>query len=214
VATVWRIVPAGDAAVLVTVSEAIDPHALGQVLALRAALIERGLNGLRPPVPAYGSLLCPIDPGALVMADLESVIREIEPSITPTVPVGQLVEVPVQYDGPDLARVAEHSGLDPARVIEAHASSDYLVYAIGFAPGFTYCGQLPNELATPRLPSPRAVVPAGSVGIAGRQTGIYAVESPGGWNLVGRTEFTLFDPAGDPPIRIKVGDRVRFRPLG
>ena len=87
------------------------------------------------------------------------------------------------------------------------------MYAIGFAPGFAYCGEVAPSLATPRLPSPRASVPAGSIGIAGRQTGIYAVESPGGWNLVGRTELTLFDPVEDPPARLRPGDRVHFEPV-
>ncbi|TMB41529.1 MAG: carboxyltransferase domain-containing protein, partial [Chloroflexi bacterium] len=88
----------------------------------------------------------------------------------------------------------------------------YLVYCVGFAPGFTYCGELPDQLALPRLASPRLRVSAGSIGIAGRQTGIYAVESPGGWNLIGRTTLRLFDPATDPPVRFKPGDRLRFVP--
>ena len=100
----------------------------------------------------------------------------------------------------------------PAGVIEAHARREYLVYCVGFAPGFTYCGALPDQLAVPRLASPRVRVSAGSIGIAGRQTGIYAVESPGGWNLIGRTALRLFDPAADPPARFKPGDRLRFIP--
>lgn len=213
-ATVWRIAPAGEAAVLVTLAESIDERVLGQVLALEAALTRRAPPGLRRPIPAYASLLCPFDPLVLHPARLEQLIREIEPTtLDPQPPSGRRVAVPVRYDGPDLARVAEHTGLSVARVIEAHAASEYLVYAIGFAPGFTYCGELVAALATPRLPSPRALVPAGSVGIAGRQTGIYAVESPGGWNLVGRTDLPLFDPANDPPARLQAGDRLRFQPV-
>jgi KipI family sensor histidine kinase inhibitor len=97
-------------------------------------------------------------------------------------------------------------------VVEAHAGREYLVYCVGFAPGFTYCGAIPDQLVVPRLASPRLRVSAGSIGIAGRQTGIYAVESPGGWNLIGRTSLRLFDPVADPPARFKPGDRLRFIP--
>jgi KipI family sensor histidine kinase inhibitor len=123
-----------------------------------------------------------------------------------------VVDVPTRYDGPDLPEVALRTNLTPAGVIEQHAGREYLVYCVGFAPGFTYCGGLPDHLAVPRLASPRLRVPAGSVGIAGRQSGIYAVESPGGWNLIGRTALPLFDPAADPPARFKPGDRLRFIP--
>ena len=209
----WRIAPAGESALLVTLGEAIDERVLGQVLALDAALSKSALPGLHRPVPAYASLLCPFDPLVLDPARLEGVIRELEPTVIPQPPAGRRVFVPVRYDGPDLARVAEHTRMSPIEVIEAHAASEYLVHAIGFAPGFVYCGQLAEALATPRLPSPRPSVEAGSIGIAGRQTGIYAVESPGGWNLVGRTDLSLFDPLQDPPARLQPGDRVRFRPV-
>ena len=209
----WRIAPAGESALLVTLGEAIDERVLGQVLALDAALSKSDLPGLRRPVPAYASLLCPFDPLVLDQARLEALIREVEPTVVPQPPAGRRVAVPVRYDGPDLARVAEHAGMSPMEVVEAHAATEYLVYAIGFAPGFVYCGQLVEALATPRLPSPRLSVPAGSIGIAGRQTGIYAVASPGGWNLVGRTDLSLFDPLQDPPARLQPGDRVRFEPV-
>src|SRR5207302_10936368 len=110
------------------------------------------------------------------------------------------------------ADVAAKTKLTPTGVIEAHADREYLVYCVGFAPGFTYCGSVLDQLSVPRLASPRLRVLPGSVGIAGRQTGIYAVESPGGWNLIGRTQMRLFDPAGDPPVRFKLGDRLRFVP--
>jgi len=209
----WRIVPAGESALLVDLGQSIDERILGQVLALDAALSRNRPSGLRRPIPAYASLLCPFDPLVLEPARLEALIREIEPTVVAQPPDGRRLVVPVRYDGPDLARVAERSGVGVSQVIEAHAERDYLVYAIGFAPGFAYCGEVAPSLATPRLPSPRASVPAGSIGIAGRQTGIYAVESPGGWNLVGRTELTLFDPVEDPPARLRPGDRVHFEPV-
>ena len=114
--------------------------------------------------------------------------------------------------GQAMVEIAEFLGVTPADVIDAHASREYLVYCIGFAPGFTYCGTLPDELVVPRLASPRVRVPTGSVAIAGRQTGIYALASPGGWNLIGRTDLRLFEAGATPPVRFKPGDRIRFVP--
>jgi len=208
----WVVAPAGDRALLVTVGRTIDPRLLGQVLALDQALRVRRPTGLLTTVPAYASLLCHFDPEVTDAARLEAAIRQLEGEVDASVPIGSIVDVPTRYDGPDLADVALKANLTPAGVIEAHARREYLVYCVGFAPGFTYCGALPDQLAVPRLASPRVRVSAGSIGIAGRQTGIYAVESPGGWNLIGRTALRLFDPAADPPARFKPGDRLRFIP--
>jgi KipI family sensor histidine kinase inhibitor len=208
----WRIVPAGDQALLITIGSAIDPELLAQVLALDEALQDRRPAGLLSTVPAYASLLCCYDPDVTDAARLEDAIRHLEGRVDPSVPIGPIVDVPTRYDGPDLADVALKTNLTPIGVIDAHAGCEYLVYCVGFAPGFTYCGSVPEQLAVPRLASPRPRVPAGSIGIAGRQTGIYAVESPGGWNLIGRTDIQLFDPTGDPPARFKTGDRLRFVP--
>jgi len=209
---VWQITPAGDRALLVTVGRTIDPSLLGQVLSLDQALAERRPSGLLSTVPAYASLLCHYDPDVTDAGRLEASIRQYDGQLDPSVPFGQIVDVPTRYDGTDLADVALKTNLTPAGVVEMHAGREYLVYCVGFAPGFTYCGELPDQLALPRLASPRLRVSAGSIGIAGRQTGIYAVESPGGWNLIGRTTLRLFDPAADPPARFKPGDRLRFIP--
>jgi len=208
----WQVSPAGDRAILVTLGRSVDSGLLGEALALDRALAERGPDGLIYTVPAYASLLCHYDPDITDAARLEAGIREVEGHVDASVPFGAVVDVPTRYDGPDLADVALKTNLTPAGVVEAHASREYLVYCVGFAPGFTYCGALPDQLAVPRLASPRLRVSAGSIGIAGRQTGIYAVESPGGWNLIGRTSLRLFDPAADPPARFKPGDRLRFIP--
>ncbi len=206
----WRVAPAGDRALLVTLGGSIDPELLGEVLALDQALRDRRTRGLVSTVPAYASLLCHYDPDVTDASRLEATIRQLEGQVDASVPVGPVVDVPTRYDGPDLADVALKTNLTPAGVIEAHAGREYLVYCVGFAPGFTYCGALPDQLAVPRLASPRLRVSTGSIGIAGRQTGIYAVESPGGWNLIGRTALRLFDQAADPPARFKPGDRLRF----
>jgi inhibitor of KinA len=208
----WQITPAGDRALLVTLGRSIDPQVLGQVLALDQALQDRRLTGLVSTVPAYASLLCHYDPDVTDAARLEAGIRQLEGQVDASVPVGLVVDLPTRYDGPDLADVALRTNLTPAGVVEAHAGREYLVYCVGFAPGFTYCGALSDQLAVPRLASPRLRVSAGSIGIAGRQTGIYSVESPGGWNLIGRTALRLFDAAADPPARFKPGDRLRFIP--
>ncbi len=208
----WQVAPAGDRALLVTLGRSIDPELLGQVLALDQALQDRRPRGLVSTVPAYSSLLCRFDPVVTDAGRLEACIRQLEGQVDATVPSGPIVDVPTRYDGPDLADVALKTNLTPAGVIDAHAGREYLVYCVGFTPGFTYCGAVADKLAVPRLASPRLRVPAGSIGIAGRQTGIYAVESPGGWNLIGRTALRLFDPAADPPARFKPGDRLRFIP--
>ena len=208
----WQVAPAGDRALLVTLGSTIDPALLGEVIALDQALAERRPIGLISTVPAYASLLCHYDPDLTDVARLEASIRQLEGHVDGSVRLGTIVDIPTRYDGPDLAEVALKTNLTPAGVIEAHTGREYLVYCVGFAPGFTYCGTLPEEIAVPRLASPRLRVSAGSIGIAGRQTGIYAVESPGGWNLIGRTDLRLFDPAADPPARFKPGDRLRFVP--
>src|ERR1700680_4718871 len=209
----WRIAHAGDRALLITLGDAISPATLGQVLALDRALEDHRPRGLLGTVPAYASLLCRYDPGVTDAARLEDSIHEFEGRVDASIPLGSIVDVPTRYDGPDLADVALKTNLTPAAVIDAHAGQEYLVYCIGFAPGFAYCGAVADQLAVPRLASPRLRVPAGSIGIAGHQTGLYAVESPGGWNLIGRTALRLFDPAVDSPARFQPGDRLRFVPI-
>jgi KipI family sensor histidine kinase inhibitor len=209
-ASMWRIDPAGDRALLVRVAEAIDPTVLGIVLALERALHNRPVPGLRGTVPAYASLLCYVDP-----PDIEAVtavVRELEGSLEPVAISGDAVTVPTVYDGEDLPHVVEATGLSNVDIIERHAAREYLVYCVGFAPGFTYCGVLAEQLVVPRKASPRQRVAPGSVAIAGVQTGIYAVSSPGGWNIIGHTTMRLFDPNADPPARFRTGDRIRFTP--
>ena len=208
----WRVMAAGDRALLVTIGTVIDPALLGQVLALERALNDQRPPGLLSSLPAYASLLCHFDPGITDVDRLGRTVREFEGRLDGSIPAGPVVEVLTRYDGPDLEDVARKTGLTAAGVVDAHAGREYLVYCVGFAPGFTYCGTLPDGLVVPRRPSPRVRVPAGSVAIAGRQTGIYAVASPGGWNLIGRTDRPLFDVSATPPVRFKPGDRIRFVP--
>ena len=161
---------------------------------------------------AYASVAVFTDPDALDPATLESHLREVEPAVIGG-PSGRRIEVPVLYDGDDLAEVAGRLGLTTAEVIAIHSSRDYHVFAVGFLPGFPYAGYLPGELAgIPRRGEPRLRVAAGSVAIAGRQTGIYPINAPGGWHLLGRTPLRISDLAsGHFPIR--AGDSLHFRPI-
>jgi KipI family sensor histidine kinase inhibitor len=213
-----RLLPAGDAAVLIEWADEIDDrvndgvHALTQ--ALRASANHPEITDL---IPAYSSLLVCYDPARVSFVEMRVFLQaalESLPAYTPPAP--RLIEIPTVYGGefgPDLAFVAQHSRLTEAEVVCLHTSVVYRVYLIGFAPGFAYLGSVPEQIAVPRMETPRTRVPAGSVGIAGRQTGIYPMETPGGWRLIGRTTQRLFDPDRDPPSLLRPGDRVRFVPI-
>ncbi|HEU4674029.1 MAG TPA: 5-oxoprolinase subunit PxpB [Candidatus Limnocylindrales bacterium] len=216
------IVPFGDDAVLVTLGEAVDPDLARATRRLAAALdAERGRGlAIARPVVGYASIRVSFDVEALGTSEVVAAVRRVvethpvaaEPEPTPE----RLVEIPTRYggaDGEDLDAVAEATGLTAVQVVEAHASTIYDVFMLGFAPGFAYLGVLAESIAVPRRASPRPRVPAGSVAIAERQTAVYPVESPGGWHLVGRTETRLWDPRGDPPALLAPGDRVRFVPV-
>ncbi|RZK46379.1 MAG: 5-oxoprolinase subunit PxpB [Hymenobacter sp.] len=182
--------------------------------------------GLRACVPAFTTLTVYYDPWLLSEQGrhqpYERVLEILQQRLlaAPTAPAetaAQTVEVPVCYGGdlgPDLAAVARHTGLTPAEVIVRHTAPTYLVHLLGFAPGFPYLGGLDARLATPRRAVPRPLVPAGAVGIAGAQTGIYSLPTPGGWQLIGRTPLRLFDPAADPPTLLHAGQHLRFVPIG
>jgi inhibitor of KinA len=212
--------PAGDSAILVTFGETIDLNTNRRAHALARLLQAEPLDGLGEAVPGYTTLLVHYDPLAL---EYSQVLEWVDPRagrIEQAAQAGQAllpeprrVEVPVIYGGVhglDLAFVAEHNRLAPEEVVRLHSGRDYPVYLIGFTPGFPYLGGLDERIASPRLPSPRQHVPAGSVGIAGLQTGIYPVDSPGGWRLIGWTPLKLFDPARQSPSLLAPGDVVRF----
>ncbi len=182
------------------------------------ALIDAHLgNDVVDLVPSYSSLLVIFDPLQFTHVEMTRRLRAIfqreaaEPSTG-----SRVVELPVYYaaeTGPDLTTLAREAGLAVAEVIELHSAREYQVFAIGFAPGFAYLGELDERIARPRHASPRERVTAGSVGIADRQTAVYPADSPGGWNLIGRCPTRMFDPEGDPPMPVAVGDRVRFKPI-
>jgi KipI family sensor histidine kinase inhibitor len=212
-----RIVPAGEAALLVELGDEIGEAATDRVLRLATALDVRAMPGVIDRVPGYTTLLVVFDP-ALVDPDrlCETLVRLDRDAVATPLAPGRLVTIPVSYGGefgPDLKAVAKHAGLSEAEVIERHAGAGYRVGCVGFVPGFAYLVGLPSELETPRRSSPRSRVPAGSVAIGGAQTGVYPFETPGGWHLIGRTPLRPFDPNRDEPALLQAGDRVRFEPI-
>jgi len=213
--TAWpRYLPAGDAALVVEFGDGINEAVNLQVRALAQSLAQAAMEGFGEAVITYRSLLVHYDPARWTYDDALRMVRERVPSAGQAQTAeGRLVEVPTVYGGdfgPDLEYVAEHNGLTAEEVVRLHTGADYPVYMLGFTPGFPYLGGLPPIIAAPRLETPRPRVPAGSVGIAGQQTGVYPVESPGGWRIIGRTPLRLFDPLRDPPALLSPGDRVRF----
>jgi KipI family sensor histidine kinase inhibitor len=209
------ISPASDRSLLVTFAGDISLETHQRVRQLSELL--RHVRGVINIHPGYSSVLVEFDPRRRLHGDVEDEIRRLASQEQPeTEQAGRLIEIPVRYGGefgPDLEDVAAHAGLTPERVIELHSGAAYLVYFLGFSPGFPYLGGLPAELATPRLRAPRPSVPAGSVAIGGSQTGIYPTASPGGWRIIGRTPARLFDPDAEPPTLLQMGDRVRFVPV-
>jgi len=175
------------------------------------------IAGVRNLHPAYRSLLIKFDAMKLRHEELEEILRGyVERMERVALPDPRFVEIPVCYGGeygPDLKDVAELHGMTIERVIELHAAATYLVYFLGFVPGFAYLGEVVEELAPPRLATPRRSVPAGAVGIAGRQTGVYPVGTPGGWRLLGRTPLAMFRPERAEMSLLAIGDRVRFVPI-
>jgi inhibitor of KinA len=173
--------------------------------------------GVRNLHPAYCSLLVKFDALKLRHDELEAILKKYLDRLKKVnLPEPRQLEIPVCYGGeygPDLSDVAATHGITPAQAIELHTSTTYLVYFLGFVPGFAYLGQLPEALVTPRLATPRKRVPAGSVGIAGNQTGVYPFATPGGWRLVGRTPMAMFRTDRDGLSLLSIGDRVRFTPI-
>ncbi len=210
----WTLSPAGPDSIMLRFGDRID-SALVPLIRAATDRLAVGLAGrVRDLVPSYTTLLVCFDPRHESFDSLSPVIKSLLNDL-PTAPtvVGRRVEIPVYYHpsvGPDLERVAAHHQITIDEVIRRHTAREYAVYAIGFAPGFAYLGDVADELATPRLDSPRQTVPVGSVALADRQTAVYPVSTPGGWNLLGRTAVKMFDPERSNLCPVAPGDRVRF----
>ncbi len=227
-----RLYPLGDSAVVLEFGQAIDPATHQLIQAFAKVLDQHPPPGLREYVPAFITLTVYYDPWVLsqynqlsqrtqlppyeqIASHLQSLLPAAQAAAADYRP-GPLVEIPVCYGGdfgPDLAAVAAHAQLSIAELVDYHARPEYLVYMVGFAPGFPYLGGLDARLATPRRAQPRPLVPAGAVGIAGLQTGVYSLPTPGGWQLIGRTPLRLFDAGRAQPSLLQAGNRLRFVPI-
>lgn len=208
----------GDTMLLVELEQTIDPSVNQQVIALAQRLDQRLGRLVRDIVPSYCAVGIHFDPLTTDLAALERIVeeewRQVDRDHVPS--PGPPFEIEVRYggdDGPDLEAVAQWAGCSPASVIEWHSSRTYRVYMLGFVPGFCYMGRVDCRIAAPRRSVPRDRVPAGSVGIAGEQTGVYPITSPGGWQLIGRTSAVMFDPGRADPTLLHPGDLVRFKPI-
>jgi inhibitor of KinA len=223
-----EITPLGDSALLIRVAENFNDapiDVLNKVLATKRALERAQIPGVVELAPAYITVALFYDPVRAIDAGapVENVFGWIEQRIGKALSEiqgnrieGSLVEIPVCYETEfalDLEHVARHAGVHWKEVVDLHCGVEYRVHCLGFTPGFPFLGGLPSKLATPRRDVPRKEIPAGSVAIGGKQTGIYPIKSPGGWNVIGRTSLQLFDPKKDPPALLRAGDRVRFRSI-
>lgn len=213
----FRISPCGDSALMLELGDCVSETVHRRVKGMEQAIRRAALPGVLELVPTYTMVCVHYDPCVLSYAALEAQLRRISPLEMDASHTGRLVMIPVCYGGeygPDLETVAKHSGLTPEEVIARHTAPEYLVYMLGFLPGFAYLGGLDEAIACPRLETPRTRIPAGSVGIAGMQTGIYPLASPGGWQLIGRTPESLFSLAeGQESFLLHSGDRVKFQAI-
>jgi inhibitor of KinA len=212
-----QIIPLGDSAVIIQFGNQITLDIHCMVNACAARLDKEPFLGMVEIVPAFTTVTVYYDPLQLsfkeVCSALEPIVTDLE-DIKVNTP--RIVEIPVCYGGefgPDLLFVGEHNGLTAEEVVQIHSSGEYLVYMIGFAPGFPYLGGMSERIRTPRRQVPRLSIPAGTVGIAGMQTGVYPIETPGGWQMIGRTPVSLFRPAHSTPSLLQSGDIVHFRPI-
>lgn len=212
-----RILPAGDCAVIVEFANVIDEKINNVIRNYVRNLKEKKGNGIQEIIPTFRSVLVQYDPRFIqydaLLSDLNEILDmqgEMEEEAK------RIIEIPVCYEGeyaPDIEFVAEHAGLSVEEVIQIHSSKDYLIYMLGFQPGFPYLGGLDSRIFTPRLAEPRIKLRAGSVGIGGEQTGFYPLESPGGWQLIGTTPVKAYNPNKENPIPYEAGDYIRFIPI-
>ena len=212
-----RILTEGDSSVLVEFGKEISPEINRKISATVKMMREQHIEGVVDVIPAFCSLLVNYDPRVISFEELRD---RLEGIVKLDVAAGagkkRVFEIPVCYGGeygPDLENIAEHAGLSPEEVIKIHSSRDYLIYMLGFLPGFCYLGGLDERIHTPRLANPRIRINAGSVGIGGSQTGIYPLDSPGGWQLMGMTPVKTYDPERAEPILVQAGDYIRFIPV-
>lgn len=209
---------AGDKAIVVEFGDIIDEDINRKVINLMKNIESSSLiNSIYEMIPTYRSLMIIYNPLKITFNDLINSVKNIECNLKVLDKREKnIIKIPVLYGndyGPDIDTVAKYNRLSIEEVIRLHSEAEYLVYMLGFTPGFTYLGGMNNKLETPRLDNPRVKIPEGSVGIAGKQTGVYPIDSPGGWQLIGRTPIKLYNPKRENPILLKAGDYVKFTPI-
>lgn len=209
-----KYLAAGDRALVMEFGNSISEEINKRIRSMGIAIERSEIEGITETVPTYRSLMIHYDPMTIGYDALLKRLMSLEEQLENIdLPSPSTYEIPTLYGGefgPDMENVAKHNGLTEEEVIEIHTSRDYLIYMLGFTPGFPYLGGMDERIATPRLETPRTKIDAGSVGIASAQTGVYPIESPGGWQLIGRTPLKLYDPYRENPILLKAGNYIRF----
>ncbi|MCT1578185.1 5-oxoprolinase subunit PxpB [Oceanobacillus kimchii] len=213
----FEVQPYGDRGVRVQFGKSIHKAVNNEIRDFCSVLEKSHIKGVLEWIPTYTAVTIWYDPFEFVYESLEEKILNVREKMNNAdISPVRVVHIPVYYGGkkgPDLNEVAQYHGITTEEVVSLHANSDYLIYMMGFIPGFPYLGGMSEKIATPRLEKPRRSIPAGSVGIAGEQTGIYPLESPGGWRIIGQTPISLYNPEDAPPILLKAGDYIRFIPI-
>lgn len=212
-----RYLPSGDSGIILEVGNEISEELNRKIRALNYCIEKMQLKEIVEIIPTYTTILVLYNPLKTSFDGLVKKLKDIEKSINDIqLPPREVVHIPTLYGdeyGTDLKYVAEYNELTIEEVIDIHSSQNYLVYMLGFTPGFPYLGGISEKIATPRLETPREKIPAGAVGIAGNQTGIYPIDSPGGWQLIGRTPLKLFDAKRKPSVLLKAGQYIKFHPI-
>ncbi|RLL42826.1 5-oxoprolinase subunit PxpB [Oceanobacillus piezotolerans] len=207
----------GDRGLRITLGDSISKETNDRIRSFSSLLEDENIKGVIEWIPTYTSISIFYDPALISYDSLRERMNSLYENISLIdVPPADVITIPVCYSkeyGPDLTNVSKHNQLTEEEVIKIHTEPDYLIYMMGFSPGFPYLGGMSEKIATPRLSSPRAKIEAGSVGIAGSQTGIYPLESPGGWQIIGRTPLKLYNPKSDHPILLRSGNYIRFTPV-
>ncbi len=212
-----RYLTAGDKAIVLEFGNEISREVNLLARKMYYCVNNKNIEGIEEIVPTYCSLIIYYNPQKATYANLVQQLKNLEKSVTEIIlPIAYVTEIPVLYGGeygPDLEFVAKHNKLSIKEVIKIHTQKEYFIYMLGFSPGFAYLGGMSDKIAAPRLEKPRIKVLGGSVGIAGEQTGIYPIESPGGWQIIGRSPVKLFDPQKEPPFLLKSGNYIKFCPI-
>ncbi len=209
-----KLVAAGDSSILLEFGQEINPEINRKITSLVRLIYDQQIEGIVDMIPTYCSLLINYDPRIVSYEKMQARMKELlKMEVKGVAEKKRVYEIPVCYGGefgPDLLAIAQHAGMTPEEVISIHTSQDYLIYMLGFLPGFCYLGGLDERIHTPRLANPRVRIPAGSVGIGGASTGIYPLDSPGGWQLMGQTPVKTYEPESETPILLHAGDYIRF----